>query len=223
MYRILMVEDDPVIAQEVARHLTGWGYEVTVREGFVDLEQELAQLDPHLVLMDLMLPGRNGFHWCREIRKLSPVPILFVTSAGDNLNAVTAMGLGADDLLAKPFDLSLLTAKIEALLRRSYGYAAPSPVLSHRGLEYDRALALVRHGGQEAELTRNEHRILQTLLQNKGSIVPREELMVALWEDDSYVDDNTLTVNVARLRRKLAEIGLPDYIQTKKGMGYLLP
>lgn len=223
MYRILMVEDDPVIAQEVARHLTGWGYEVTVREGFVDLEQELAQLDPHLVLMDLMLPGRNGFHWCREIRKLSPVPILFVTSAGDNLNAVTAMGLGADDLLAKPFDLSLLTAKIEALLRRSYGYAAPSPVLSHRGLEYDRALALVRHNGQEAELTRNEHRILQTLLQNKGSIVPREELMVALWEDDSYVDDNTLTVNVARLRRKLAEIGLPDYIQTKKGMGYLLP
>jgi len=223
MYRILLVEDDPVIAQEVARHLTGWGYEVVIREGFLDLETEFEALDPHLVLMDLMLPGRNGFHWCREIRKLSPVPILFITSAGDNMNAVTAMGLGADDLLAKPFDLSLLTAKVEALLRRSYGYAAPSPVLSHRGLEYDRALALVRHGDREAELTRNEHRILQTLLQNKGSIVPREELMVALWEDDSYVDDNTLTVNVARLRRKLAEIGLPDYIQTKKGMGYLLP
>ncbi|NLE69495.1 MAG: response regulator transcription factor [Clostridiales bacterium] len=223
MYRILLVEDDPVIAQEVARHLTGWGYEVVIREGFLDLETEFEALDPHLVLMDLMLPGRNGFHWCREIRKLSPVPILFITSAGDNMNAVTAMGLGADDLLAKPFDLSLLTAKVEALLRRSYGYAAPSPVLSHRGLEYDRALALVRHGDREAELTRNEHRILQTLLQNKGSIVPREELMVALWEDDSYVDDNTLTVNVARLRRKLADIGLTDFIETKKGMGYLLP
>ena len=223
MYRILLVEDDPVIAQEVARHLTGWGYEVVIREGFLDLETEFEALDPHLVLMDLMLPGRNGFHWCREIRKLSPVPILFITSAGDNMNAVTAMGLGADDLLAKPFDLSLLTAKIEALLRRSYGYAAPSPLISYKGLEYDRSLALVRHGGQEAELTRNEHRILQTLLQSKGSIVSREELMVALWEDDSYVDDNTLTVNVARLRRKLADLGLPDFIETRKGLGYLLP
>ena len=223
MYRILLVEDDQVIAREVARHLEGWGYAVCIREGFINLKQEFAQLDPHLVLLDLMLPGRNGFHWCREIRRLSKVPILFLTSASDSMTAVTAMGLGADDLLAKPFELPLLTAKIEALLRRSYGYTAPSPPLSYQGLVYDRSLAKISHGAQQAELTRNEHRILQTLMDNQGSIVSREELMVALWEDDSYVDDNSLTVNVGRLRKKLADIGLPDLIETRKGLGYLLP
>ena len=221
-YRILLVEDDPVIAGEVQHHLTGWGYEVMVRDGFDDFDAEWAQLSPHLVLLDLMLPGRNGYHWCRLIRRVSQVPILFLTSAADNLNAITAMAQGADDLIAKPFDLGVLTARIEALLRRTYGYAAPAPVIAHRGLVYDAARATAAHGTQEVELTRNENRILQTLLDNRGSIVSREALMTALWEDDTYVDENTLTVNVARLRRKLADIGLVDLIETRKRQGYLL-
>lgn len=223
MYRILLVEDDPVIARELQRHLQGWGYEVHIREGFSDLTTEFRQLDPHLVLMDLLLPQRNGFHWCREIRKISQVPLMFITSAADNTNAVTALTLGADDLIAKPFDLTVLTAKVEALLRRAYGFAPPVPTLEHRGLVYDPARAVIRHLGQEAELTRNENRILKTLMEQQGSIVSRDSLMVALWESDSYVDENTLTVNVARLRKKLADLGLDQYIQTKKGLGYLVP
>lgn len=222
MHRILLVEDDPVIAGELKKHLTGWGCEVVIRQGFDDLEKEFQAIDPHLVLMDLLLPGRNGYHWCREIRRFSKVPVLFITSAADNMTAVTAMTLGADDLVAKPFDLHVLTAKIEALLRRAYGYAAPRPSLTHGDLVYDPARATIRHGEQEAELTRNENRILQALLERSGSIVSRDSLMIALWEDDTYVDDNTLTVNVGRLRKKLAEIGLPELIQTRKGLGYEL-
>lgn len=222
MHRILLVEDDPVIAGELREHLTGWGYEVVIRQGFQDLREEFQAIGPHLVLMDLLLPGRNGYHWCRQIRAFSKVPILFITSAADNMTAVTAMALGADDLVAKPFDLAVFTAKVEALLRRAYGYAASPPARAHRGLIYDPARALIRHQGQEAELTRNENRILQALIERPGSIVSRDSLMVALWESDAYVDDNALTVNVGRLRRKLADIGLKDFIQTRRGMGYLL-
>lgn len=203
MYRLLIVEDDPVIAGEVAQSLRGWGYAVHLVEDFEQVLRDFADFDPQLVLLDLKLPGFNGFHWCREIRRVSTVPILFLTSAGDNINAVTAMNLGADDLVAKPFDLSVLAAKVEALLRRTYGFAATAALTEHQGLLHNAAAATVQQGEHRVELTRNENRILQMLLENRGQIVTRDTLMVRLWETDSFVDENTLTVNVGRLRKNL--------------------
>ena len=222
MYKILIVEDDPVIRQATADYLLGWGYQVHQVEDFGQVLEDFTSFDPHLVLLDLKLPIKGGFHWCREIRRLSTVPILFLTSASDNLTAVTAMNMGADDLIAKPFDLGILGAKVEALLRRAYDFAASAPRLEHRGLSYDPAAATVRFEHQTAELTRNENRILQTLLERRGEVVSRDLLMTRLWETDSFVDENTLTVNVGRLRRKLEELGAHDFIQTRKGMGYEL-
>ncbi len=223
MYRLLIVEDDPVIASAVAEYLAGWGYQVQAVQDFNRVLEEFAAFGPHLVLLDLKLPVLGGFHWCREIRRVSTVPVLFITSASDNITAVTAMGMGADDLIAKPFELSLLAAKIEALLRRAYGFAVAAPLLEHGGLIYNPADATVQYEGQRAELTKNENRILHTLMERRGKIVSRELLMTRLWETDSFVDENTLTVNVARLRKKLEQLGAMDLIQTKKGMGYLLP
>ncbi|MDI9520588.1 MAG: response regulator transcription factor [Bacillota bacterium] len=222
MYRVLIVEDDPVICQTTMEYLAGWGYQVRAVEDFSRVMDVFSAYDPHLVLLDLKLPIKGGFHWCREIRLKSTVPILFLTSVGDNLTAVTAMNMGADDLIAKPFDLGMLGAKIEALLRRAYGFAAASPRITHRGLVYNPASATVRFENREIELTRNENRILQTLLEKRGEVVSRDLLMTRLWESDSFVDENTLTVNVGRLRRKLEELGAEGFIQTRKGIGYEL-
>ena len=222
MYRLMVVEDDPVILESILSFFTTWGYEARAGTDFDDLLPEFLAFGPHLLLLDLKLPGFGGYHWCREIRKLSTIPILFITSAGDSLTAVTAMNLGADDLIQKPFELNLLGAKVEALLRRAYGFLAPQRLLSHRGLHYNAADSTLSFEGQKEELTRNEARILQTLLEHKGEVVSRELLMTRLWETDSYVDDNTLTVNVARLRRKLEAMGAEGYIHTRKGMGYQL-
>lgn len=222
MYRLMVVEDDPVILESILHFFTAWGYEARAGSNFDDLLPEFLAFEPHLLLLDLKLPSYGGYHWCREIRKLSTIPILFITSAGDSLTAVTAMNLGADDLIQKPFDLNLLGAKVEALLRRAYGFQAPVSLLHHRGLSYSPAEGTLSFEGQKEELTRNESRILQTLLEHKGQIVSRELLMTRLWETDSYVDDNTLTVNVARLRRKLEQLGAEGYIHTRKGQGYQL-
>ena len=222
MYKLMIVEDDPVIAGAMADYLRGWGYQVEKVCDFAHVLEAFSAFNPHLVLLDLKLPVLGGFHWCREIRRLSTVPVMFITSAADNITAVTAMGMGADDLIAKPFDLSLLGAKIEALLRRSYGFAAAAALMEHKGLVYSPADATVQYEGQRAELTKNENRILHTLMERRGKIVSRELLMTRLWETDSFVDENTLTVNVARLRKKLEQLGASDFIQTKKGMGYLL-
>ncbi len=222
MYKILLVEDDPIIRQATLEYLLAWGYQAHAAEDFARVLETFQEVDPHLVLLDLKLPGKGGFHWCREIRRISTVPIVFLTSAGDSLTAVTAMNMGADDLIAKPFDLGVLGAKVEALLRRAYDFAGAAPKLSYRGLVYDPASATVRYEGQQTELTRNENRILQTLLERQGEVVSRELLMTRLWETDSFVDDNTLTVNVGRLRRKLEDLGAEGYIHTRKGMGYEL-
>ncbi len=222
MYRILIVEDDAVIREALREHLSAWGYEVGAVEDFDRVMDEVAAFSPQLILLDLKLPGFNGYYWCREIRRVSTLPIIFITSAGDNLTAVTAMNMGADDLIAKPFDLALLMAKVEALLRRSYGFASASPIMTHGGLSYLSAQASLQYDGKTAELTRNENRIMQTLMENRGKIVSREQLMTRLWETESFVDENTLTVNVGRLRRKLEELGLPELIETRKGQGYLV-
>ena len=220
MFRIFLVEDAPAISGVLERQLTAWNYQVGLVYDFQDVLGDFRTFQPHLVLLDISLPYRNGYHWCEEIRKISKVPILFLSSASDNLSLIMAVNLGGDDFLAKPFDLHVLLAKVQALLRRAYDFGAPEPTLEHRGAVLDPAAATLSYEGQRLSLTKNECRILQTLLEQKGKIVGRDALMQRLWETDSYVDENALTVNVARLRRKLEGAGLEDFITTKKGMGY---
>ena len=222
MYRICMVEDDPLIAKKVKNHLESWDYEVTLIEDFSNVMAEVEVCNPHLILMDIKLPSYNGYYWCQEIRKTSKVPIMFLSSASDNMNIVMAVNMGGDDFLAKPFDLDVLTVKIQAMLRRSYDFVDAGDTLEYRGMILNLGDATVLYNGNRVELTRNELKILQTLLENKGKIVTRDILMTKIWESDDYIDENTLSVNVNRLRKKLAEIGLEELIVTKKGMGYKL-
>ena len=223
MYRIFIVEDDPVIVSALCAHIEKWGFECRGVEDFRKVTEEFAAYAPHLVLMDISLPFYDGYHWCAEIRKLSKTPMIFLSSAAENMNILMALSAGADDFVQKPFDLSVLLAKVQALLRRTYdfGQAAPT-LLSPEGLLYNPADGTVEFQGKAVPLSKNESRILGVLLRHKGETVSRENLMNALWETDCFVDENTLTVNVTRLRRRLESIGAPDMIQTRKGVGYLI-
>ena len=222
MYRILVVEDDRAIAREVCRIAESWQFAARAVEDFSNVMAEFAAFDPQLVLLDISLPFYNGYYWCGEIRKVSRVPVMFLSSAADNMNIVMAMNMGADDFIAKPFDCAVLIAKMQALLRRSYDFAASAPVLEHRGAILQLGQQALVYQDRTIELSKNEFRILATLMQNKGRIVSREKLMESLWQTDSFVDENTLSVNVGRLRKKLAAAGLEDFITTKVGSGYLL-
>ena len=215
MYRILLVEDDPVITEVLERQLEKWGYEAFHVTDFQHVLELFCEKEPHLVLMDISLPFYNGFHWCTEIRKISKTPVLFISSANDNMSLVMALSMGGDDFLTKPFDLSVAIAKIEALLRRTYDFGSGVSVLDLKD-------ASLHYNGQKLELTKNEFRILQILFERRGHTVPREDIMQALWDSDSFIDDNTLTVNVTRLRGHLAQVGLTDLIRTQKGLGYLV-
>lgn len=222
MYKILLVEDDPTITEVLERQLAKWGYEASHVTDFQHVLETFVQQAPHLVLLDISLPFYDGYHWCGEIRKVSKAPIVFLSSAADNMNIVLAMNQGADDFIAKPFDLNVLTAKVAALLRRSYDFAGATALLQHKGAILDTASGRLSYEGQSAELTKNEFRILQLLLEQKGRVVPRSAIMERLWATDSFIDDNTLTVNVARLRKTLEDLGLPDFITTKKNLGYMV-
>ena len=222
MSKIFLVEDDETIAKMVKNHLEKWDYEVRIAQKFDRIMAEFADYEPQLVLMDIGLPFYNGYHWCTQIRKVSNVPVVFLSSAADNMNIVMAVTMGADDFIAKPFDMQVLTVKIQAILRRSYDFAGNSSVLEHKGAMLNISEAELSYEGESLELTKNELKILQTLFENKASIVTRDTLMTKLWESDTYVDENTLSVNVNRLRKKLASIGLSDFIITKKGIGYKL-
>lgn len=222
MYKILVVEDDETIVQIVKRHLESWGYEVFQVEDFSHVLQEFVQKDPQLVLLDLKLPFYNGFHWCEEIRKVSQVPVLFLSSAADNMNMVMAMSRGADDFIAKLFDLDVLAAKVQAVIRRTYAFGQNTSLLEHNGVVLNPGNGTVSADGQTADLTKNELKILQILFEHQGHVVSREAIMTKLWESDSFVDDNTLTVNMTRIRKKLEGLGIRDFIITKKGMGYMV-
>lgn len=222
MYRLYIVEDDRGIASAVKELAEAWDFEVRVCEDFRSVMREYAEFQPHIVLLDIGLPFYNGYHWCGELRRQSSVPIIFISSASDNMNIVMAMNLGADDFIAKPFDGEVLMAKVQALLRRSYDYAAPAAVLSHRGAFLNTGDQCLTYRNEKIELSKNEYRILCCLLENKGRVVSREKLMERLWETDSFVDENTLTVNVNRLRKKLDGAGLSGFITTKFGVGYLV-
>lgn len=222
MYRILLVEDDFALSSAIQKTLSEYGYQVQAVADFRRVTEEFLACQPDLVLLDIMLPYYNGYHWCGEIRKHSTVPIVFLSSASDNMNIVTAIGLGGDDFIAKPVDAAVLSAKIQAVLRRTYEIGETGGLPEFHGARLNPLDASVIYGGKHIELTKNELRILQILLDNKGRIVSRDALMNALWQSDMYVEENTLTVNVARLRKKLNEYGLNDVIVTKPGSGYII-
>ncbi len=222
MYRILIIEDDFSMANVMKKQMEAWGNEAEYVKDFLNVVPAFVEYDPHLVLVDIMLPFYNGYHWCSEIRRISNVPIVFLSSASDNMNIVMAMNMGGDDFIPKPVDLSVMTAKIQAVLRRTYDMGGKIPVLEHKGAVLNLNDTSMTYEGERIELTKNEFRILQTLLENKGKVVSRDVLMTRLWQMDSYVEENTLTVNVTRLRRKLEQAGLKGFITTKVGSGYLV-
>ncbi len=221
-YKILIVEDDMDIARVEKEHLEKWDFSVHCVEDFRQVASEAIKYQPDLILLDIKLPYYNGFYWCSEIRKFSKIPIVFVSSADDDMNIVTAMDMGGDDFIAKPFSLSVLTAKINAILRRSYSFTGQINVLEHKGLRLNLSDAEAFYGNCCTALTRNEFKILQLLMENAGEMVSRDAIIMHLWESESFIDDNTLTVNIARIRKKLNDVGAMDYIITKKGIGYLV-
>lgn len=226
MYKILIIEDDTVISGEIRKYLTKWGYEVEAATDFSHITDHFTAFAPHLILMDINLPFYNGYYWCGEIRKTSQVPILFLSSASDNMNIVMAVNMGGDDFVAKPFELEVLSAKIQALLRRTYTFGAgehkTGRIIAHREITLNLEDATLLYRGTKAELTKNEFKILQILMENPGSIVSREMLMKRLWDNELFIDDNTLTVNITRIRKKLEDLGITDLIRTQKGMGYII-
>ena len=222
MYKIYIVEDDKGIADGIVGCLQNFGMEGRVVSDFMKVMDEIAAYEPHLIIMDNTLPFMGGYHWCQEIRKTSKVPIIFISSATDNMNIVMAINMGADDFIAKPFDQSVLIAKVSALLRRTYDFAQSGSTLEVAGAVLNTNNNTLSYNGRDIDLARNEYKILLTLVQNKNKVVSREKLMEALWETDCYVDENTLTVNVGRLRKTLENAGLKDLIKTKFGVGYIL-
>lgn len=222
MYRILLVEDDRALAEAITQVLTGWGHEVQCVRDFQHVTEEFSAWKPHLVLMDLMLPFFNGHHWTQQLRRVTRVPIVYLSSASDSMNIVMAMNMGGDDFIAKPVDPTVLAAKVNAVLRRAYDMTGAANVLvcGRAVLDLDSAALCVE--GQNVPLTRNEFIILRTLMEQRGKIVSRETLMTRLWQMDEYVEENTLTVNVTRLRRKLDAAGLPGFVATRVGSGYAI-
>ena len=222
MYRILLVEDDRGIAEAIEEQANMWELKVHCVQNFRNIMEEFSQVDPHLVLLDIGLPFFDGYYWCNQIRRVSKVPIIFISSAADNMNIVMAMNMGADDFIAKPFDQSVLMAKVQAMLRRTYDFGASVPILEHKGALLNTGDHSLTYQGEKVPLTKNEFKILLILMENKDRVVSREKLMEKLWESDSFIDENTLTVNVGRLRKKLEGAGLTDFIATKFGEGYII-
>ena len=222
MYKILIIEDDEIIAKSIEKEISNWGFTAKRITDFQYIIPQFVEFNPQLILLDITLPFFNGYHWCTEIRKLSNVPIVFISSASDNMNIVMAMNMGGDDFIAKPFDLHVLIAKIQAILRRTYDFSTNPNLLEHNGAILNVNDNSITYKDEKDELTKNEYKILQTLLENKGKTVSRDNLMIKLWETDNYVEENTLNVNITRLRRKLESIGLENFIKTKKGLGYII-
>ncbi len=222
MRKVYIVEDDEVIAAKVSKHLETWQMKAKVAQNFQNIIEEFNEFKPDIVMMDLKLPAYNGFYWCSEIRKVSQVPIVFVSSADDNMNIVMAMNMGADDFISKPFDLQVLTAKLQAILRRSYGESLSAHELEVKNVKLNLDDTSASVGDEKLELTKNEYLILKTLMEQAGKVVSRESIMEKLWGADEFVDDNTLTVNVTRIRKKLEAAGAEDFIATKRGLGYIV-
>ncbi len=222
MYRLLIIEDDRGIAEAIKTQAQMWDIQARITEDFHNVMGEFAEFDPNIVLLDISLPFFNGYYWCGEIRKVSKVPIIFISSAADSMNMIMAINMGADDFISKPFDGSLLMAKLGAMLRRTYNFSASLPVLEHRGALLSTSDYTLTYKDERVSLSGNEYKILLTLMENKGKVVSREKLMERIWETDCFIDENTLSVNVNRLRRRLDSVGLDGFITTKFGIGYII-
>lgn len=222
MYKILIVEDDLIIAKSIEKFLIKWDYNVKCIEDFKDILFIFNEWEPQIVLLDIALPYMNGFHWCSEMRKFSKVPIVFISSASDDMNIIMAMNMGADDFISKPFSLNVLAAKVSALIRRTYSFGESSNIINHKNITINLSNYTLYYKENKLELTKNEFKILQILMENIGHIVTRDDIMIHLWNSENFIDDNTLTVNVARLRKKMSEIGIKSYIVTKKNVGYMV-
>ena len=222
MYKILIIEDDQGIAEGIQTRCQSWGFEVQCVKDFKDVLHTFVSFHPHLVLLDITLPFYDGFYWCSEIRKISKTPIIFISSATERMNMLMAMNMGGDDFVCKPFDIDVLLAKIHALLRRTYYFANENTVLEFHGALIDTDKQVVMYQSQQIALSKNEYLILICLVKNKGKVVSREKLMNALWQTDSFVDENTLSVNVNRLRKKLENAGMDHVIETKFKVGYMI-
>ena len=220
MQKIFLVEDDKTISQLVAKNLTNWGYQVQEVKDFQTILKQIDDFQPHLIILDISLPFFNGYYWCQEIRKTSRVPIMFLSSHDQPMDIVMAINMGADDFVTKPFEMTVLLAKIQGLLRRTYDFVGEQSLLWFEQVALDLKTMQVSYTEAIEELTRNEFQILRVLFEHGKEVVSREALMRELWNSDIFVDDNTLSVNIARLRKKLTELGLPDLIATKKGVGY---
>ncbi len=222
MHKILIIEDDATISKAIKKHIEAWGWEAVNAIDFKNILSQFSAYNPHLVLLDISLPFYNGYYWCSEIRKISKVPIIFLSSASDNMNIVMAMNMGGDDYITKPFDLNVLTAKIQAMLRRTYHFNEATDICEHNGAILNNTDNCLYYNNNKIELSKNEYKILQLLMKNNGKAISRSAIMICLWETDCYIDDNTLTVNMSRLRKKLEHYGLINFIVTKKGLGYIV-
>jgi DNA-binding response OmpR family regulator len=222
MYKIMIVEDDITIAKTIKEHLITWDYNAIYITDFKNVIEQFSEFNPQIVLLDIKLPFFNGFYWCSEIRKISNVPVIFISSADDNMNIVMAMNMGGDDFISKPFDLNVLTAKLGAIIRRTYSLNGQINIMEHNGVVLNLGDTTITYDNKKLELTKNDYKILQILMENAGKIVSRDDIMQRLWESDEFIDDNTLTVNITRLRKKILQIGLESFVKTKKGIGYMV-
>ena len=222
MYKILIVEDDFGIANAIKLQAETWNFDVKIVENFNDVLTEFSEFQPHIILMDISLPFYDGYYWCKKIRDISKVPIIFISSATDKMNIIMTINMGADDFIPKPFDINVLIAKIQALLRRTYDFTSKNSILEHKGAFLNTENNTLTFNEEKLELTKNDYKILLCLMTNKGKVVSRDDLMEQLWETDVFIDENTLTVNVNRLRKKLGSIGLNNFISTKFGIGYII-
>lgn len=222
MYKIMLVEDDLIISKQLSDYLKSWNFEMIQAHNYSDIMSEFYQAMPQLVLLDINLPYYNGYYWCEEIRKVSKIPIIFISGQADNMNIIMAINQGADDFISKPFDLSVLLAKINALLRRTYDFTEANNFIEYKGVILNLAEAKLFFRKASVDLTKNEYRILQVLFEYKGAYVSREELIRRLWQSELFIDDNTLTVNMTRLRKKLEALSIRGFIETRKGIGYRL-
>lgn len=220
MQKIFIIEDDDIIRKQLKLKLETWKYEVDLVQDYQNITSECLSFNPDLILLDIKLPYYDGYYWCLELRKKTSVPIIFISSVSDSMNQIMAMNLGADDFIAKPFNMDLLVAKVQAVLRRTTNTVNMNDTIECKGLVLNTNDYKITYNNQSIDLTKNEYRILLTLMQNEGKIITRDLLMQKLWNTDIFIDDNTLTVNVTRLRKKIESLGLNDYIITKKGSGY---
>lgn len=219
----MIVEDESVIRQLIGEELTKWKFDVFASTDFNEVFADFERETPQLVLLDINLPVYDGYYWCQKIREVSKVPIIFISSRNTNMDQIMAMNMGADDYITKPFEVDVLVAKINALLRRSYNYAEGGETMTHNGITLNLDNSSMEIGEEVIDLSKNEYRLLYILMKQHGKILSREKLLRALWDDERFVDDNTLTVNINRLRRKIEQAGIQEYIQTKVGQGYIVP